>query len=72
MGRIENQRKNQNHQDNRIVETSQNTEKSPGDLKRLVVTQSPGNDRCLRLERKTRKEENNNDNCFVFVVVIQI
>ena len=37
--RIENQRKNQDHPDHSIIKLCQDTEKSPGDLKRLTVTQ---------------------------------
>ncbi len=32
-----------------IIENSQNTEKSPGDLRRLAVTQTPGKDHQLML-----------------------
>ena len=31
---------NNNHQDNSIIKIGQNTEKSPGDLRRLAVTQT--------------------------------
>ena len=37
-GRVGNQRKNQDHP---IVEISPNTQNSPGDLRRLAVTQTP-------------------------------
>ena len=39
-----------------VVEVGQNTEKSPGDLRRLTVTQTPVKDHQLTLVRKTRKE----------------
>ena len=39
-----------------IIENGQNTEKSPGDLRRLVVTQTPVKDHQLTLIRKTLKE----------------
>ena len=35
-----NQRKNQDYPNYSIAETDQNTEKSPGDLRRLAITQS--------------------------------
>ena len=47
-GRVENQRTN-------IVKISQNTEKSPGDLRRLVVIQT------LVKDRKKTFNDNNND-----------
>ena len=37
-GRVENQRKNPDHPDYRMVEIGQNTEKSPGNLRNLAVT----------------------------------
>ena len=36
-----------------IIKNGQNTEKSPGDLRRLAVTQSPVKDHQLTLMRKT-------------------
>ena len=39
----------EDHPNNSIIENSQNTEKSPGDLRRLVVTQSPVKDHQLTL-----------------------
>ena len=41
--RVGHQRMNQDHPDNSIVEISQNTEKSPRELKRLAVTQTQAN-----------------------------
>ena len=38
-----------------IVETGQNTEKSPGDLRRLAVTTTPVRKYLLTLVGKTRK-----------------
>ena len=38
---MENQRTNRDHPDNSIVEISQNTEKSPGTLRRYAVTLTP-------------------------------
>ena len=40
-----------------ITEIGQNTEKSPGNLWRLAVTQTPVKDRQLTLMRKTLKEK---------------
>ena len=42
-----------------IIENGQNTEKSPGDLRRLAVTQSPGKDHQLTLMWKTLMSNNN-------------
>ena len=39
-----------------IVENGQNTEKSPGDLRRFVVTQTPAKDHQLTLMGKPLKE----------------
>ena len=44
------------HPNYSIVEVSLNIEKSPGDLKRLAVTQTSVKDHELTLELKTRKE----------------
>ena len=41
------------HPNYSIIENGQNTEKSPGDLKRLAVTQTPVKDHQLTLIRKT-------------------
>ena len=40
-------RKNRSHIDTGIVEISKNTRKSPGDLKRIAVTQIPVKDNRL-------------------------
>ena len=37
------------HPKNSIIESGQNTEKSPGDLRRLAITQSPVKDHLLTL-----------------------
>ena len=41
-GRLGNRRTRVDHPDYRIIKISQNTEKSPGDLGRLAITQTPG------------------------------
>ena len=38
--------------DNSIIKIGQNTEKSPGDLRRLAVTQTPTRNHQLTLARK--------------------
>ena len=43
-GRVGNQRTCRDHPDFSIVEIGQNSEKSPGNLKKLAVTQTPGKD----------------------------
>ena len=46
------------HPSNSIIENGQNTEKSPGDLRRLAVTQSPVKDHQLTLIWKTLTSNN--------------
>ena len=46
---VENQRMSQDHPNYSIIEISQNTKKSPGDLKRLTVTPTPVKDQQLAL-----------------------
>ena len=41
---IQNHKKNQDHPDYSIVKCGYNTQKSPGDLRRLAVTQTQGKD----------------------------
>ena len=43
-GRIENGRTNQNHPNYSIVDIGQDTERIPGDLRRLAVTLTPVKD----------------------------
>ena len=47
-----------------VVMIGRNTEKSPGDLRRLVVTQMQVKAYQLKLMRKTRYN-NNNDNVYI-------
>ena len=44
------------HPNYSIIENGQNTEKSPGDLRRLAVTQTPVKNHRLKLMWKTLKE----------------
>ena len=53
--RVGNQRKNWDHPGYSIVENGQNTEKCPGDLRRLAVTQIPVKDHQLKVVWKTHK-----------------
>ena len=46
---VGNRRKNRDYSDYSFVEISQNTEKNPGDLRRLAVTQPPEKDHQLIL-----------------------
>ena len=48
--RVGNRRMNRDHTNNSIVEIDKNTEMSPGDLKRLAVTQTHVKDHRLMLE----------------------
>ena len=45
-----------NHPHYSTIENSQNTKKSPGDLRRLAVTKSPVKDHQLKLMGKTLNE----------------
>ena len=45
-----------------IVEIGQNTEKSPGNLRRLFASQTPVKDHRLTLMGKTLNNNNNNNN----------
>ena len=53
---LRNNRTSEDHQ-KYIIEIGQNTEKSPRDLRRLVVTQNSRKDHQLTLMRKTLKEK---------------
>ena len=55
-GGLGNKRKSREHPKYYIIENGQNTEKSPGDLKRLAGTQTPLKDHQLTLMLKTLKE----------------
>ena len=46
-GRVKNRRTYRDHLDYGIVEIAQNTKKSPGDLRRFVVTQTPVKEHLL-------------------------
>ena len=56
-GRIENWRMTWDHPNYSIIEIDQNTEKSPGDLRRLDVTQTPVKDHQLMIVWKTHKKK---------------
>ena len=53
--RLGNKRTSGDHQDYSISKISQNTEKSPGDVRRFAVTQTPMEDHWLKLVWKTLK-----------------
>ena len=57
LGRVGNWKNNREHANCRIIENTQNTEKSPGDMKRLVVTQTIVKEHQLTLVWKTRKKQ---------------
>ena len=54
-GRFRNGRTSEEHLNYSIIKINQNTEKTPGDFRRLVVTQTPVEDHQLTLVRKTPK-----------------
>ena len=54
-GRIGNKNTSGNHSNDSTVKIGQNTEKSPGDLGRVAVTQTPVKDHQLRLVWNTHK-----------------
>ena len=63
-GRLRNQGTSQDHLDHNIIKIDQNTEKSPGDVRRLVVTQIlvkklSANAGVKKKKKKTHKEYNN-------------
>ena len=55
IGRLGNRRTSGDHPDHSIIKISQNTEKSPGDLRKLAFTQTPVENHQLMLVRKTLK-----------------
>ena len=62
-GGLGNKRTSKDYPKYGFIKIGQSTEKSPGDLRRLVVTQTPVRNHRLTLVRKTRKGVNdNNDN----------
>ena len=60
--RVKTWRTNREHSDNWIVWISQNTEKSPADLRRFAVTHTPVKDHQQTWAWKTLKENNNKYN----------
>ena len=58
IGRFGNKRKSGDNPDDSITKIGQNAEKSPGDLRRLAVTQTPVKDHQLMLAWKLSKEQN--------------
>ena len=54
-GRLKNQRTSGDHPNYSIIKISQNTEKSPGDFRRLVVNQTPVKKHQITLAWKTLK-----------------
>ena len=55
-GRFGSWRPSGDHPNNSIIENGQNTKKSPGDLRRLPVTQSPMKDHQLYADVKNSHE----------------
>ena len=55
-GGLGNKRTSGDYPNYSIIENGQNTEKSPGDLRRLAVTQTPVKNHQLTLMRKTLEE----------------
>ena len=55
-GRLGNKRINEDHPDYRIIMIGQNTDKSPGDSRRLVVLQTPTENHLQELVWKLSKE----------------
>ena len=52
-----------------IIEIGQNTEKSPGDLRGLAITQNPVKYIQVTLMWKTQGVNNNNDNIYIYMCV---
>ena len=61
-GGRESRRTRGDHQNYYIIENGQNTEKSPGDLRKLAVTQTPVKDNQLTLMGKLKWVNSNNNN----------
>ena len=62
-GRLENKKTSGDHPDNSIIKIVENTEKSPGDLRRFAVTPTPVRTHQETLVRKILRGVNsNNDN----------
>ena len=55
-GGLENKRTSGDHPNYNIVAIGQNTEKSPGDLRRFAVTQTPAENHQLTLVCKKKKK----------------
>ena len=64
-GELGDRRTNGDHPNNNIIENSQNTEKSPGYLRRLAVTQTPVKDHQLTLMWKAFNLRDNVDRLYV-------
>ena len=62
IGRLGNKMTSRDYPDYNIIKIGQNTEKSPGDLKRLTLTQTPVGNHQLTLVPKTLKGANNDNN----------
>ena len=56
-GKLGNKRTSRDHPDYSVIKIRQNTEKSPGGLRRLAVTQTPVRNHQLTLVWKTLKRE---------------
>ena len=75
-GRVVNWRRVRHHSNYSIVEIYQNTEKSPGDLKRLAVTPTPGKVHYLGLEKKlnththTRTHTHTHTRTIIIIIII--
>ena len=54
-GGLGNKRSSEDHPNYSIIKVGQNTEKSPGDLRKLTVTQTPTRNHRLTLVWKSRK-----------------
>ena len=60
-GRLRNQKTSTYYSDNSIIKIGQNTEKSPGDLMRVAVTQTPvKSSKLTRCERLSKEYNDNN------------
>ena len=64
--RLGNKRTKGDHPDYSIIKLKQNTEKSPGDLRRLVVSQTPVKDYQLTLRRKISRSK------IIIIIIINL
>ena len=69
-GRLRNKRTSGDHPNYSIVEIGQNTKKSPGDLRRLAVTQTPVENHHLALVLKKNSQMSKITIIIIIIIII--